>query len=106
MKIQFDNSRKLTAPQVPYCEKGQLTLYIDAGQISLDTLITNAKEAEIIKYYEEESVTETFEGYDFATAVLSGEVIAISMTDPNYDPEPVVDPEYVEAAKILLGEEV
>ena len=105
MKIKFDDHKAIAAIAEPLCVEDRLTVYIAVGAATVDTLMQQATGAETIKYYEEDSVTETYTGYTELNSVLIvGGGISITMTNPNY--EHGGDSEYKEAVKILLGEEV
>ena len=106
MKIKFDDHKAIAAVAEPLCVDGRLTLYVALGAVTVDTLMTQASGADTSRYYEDSEVTATYTGYTELNSVLIvGGGISVTVINPDYAPVPV-DPEDVEAAKILLGEEV
>ena len=81
-------------------------MYISPGQISVEDLIAQAKAAEHIYFYANDSVLAGYNGYTQFNAVnINDTEITLTMINPNPERQENPYAEYVEAVQILLGDD-
>lgn len=106
MKIQFDNNELITVTRSPYHSDTRLVMYIAPGQVPVENLIAQARASEHIYFYVNDTVLASYSGYtQFNSASINDTEIALTMINPNPERQPSAD-DYIEAVKILLGDEV